>query len=303
MTNDLPQGAGWTALLTAEARARESLRAEPLFIDPWAAPIVAYVREKYASATGLPPLDHHGETSSLWADMRHYVAVRTPFYDDFVRRGVRAGCRQVVLLGAGYDTRAHRLGLPAGTTVYEVDTAQMLAFKAAALAHHDFEGATSALRRPVATDLLGDWTTALVGAGFDASRPSAWTAEGLLQFLGRDECDRLLRRMTDLCAPGSRVAMEWFVPNDVAESVMKNLQRTTGTASAELLRTGPAGSPIHQLPPYGWNDLVVEYPSALFARAGRTTPAVFDTPTPGSVSIEFVTATRAATDEGRFPRS
>ena len=57
-------------------------------------------------------------------------------------------------------------------------------------------------------DLRQDWPAALVGAGFDASAPTAWLAEGLLMYLPADAQDRLFTQITELSAPGSRVAAE-----------------------------------------------------------------------------------------------
>jgi methyltransferase (TIGR00027 family) len=47
-------------------------------------------------------------------------------------------------------------------------------------------------------------------AGFDASEPTAWAAEGLLPYLPADGQDLLFERITDLSAQGSRVAVEAF---------------------------------------------------------------------------------------------
>nr|WP_241831491.1 class I SAM-dependent methyltransferase [Parafrankia soli] len=55
--------------------------------------------------------------------------MRSRFYDDFVHDALRGGVGQVVLLAAGLDTRAFRLGWPGDVTLYELDQPQVLAFK------------------------------------------------------------------------------------------------------------------------------------------------------------------------------
>jgi methyltransferase (TIGR00027 family) len=45
-------------------------------------------------------------------------------------------------------------------------------------------------------------------AGFDATRATAWLAEGLLMYLPADAQDRLFENITTLSAPGSRIAVE-----------------------------------------------------------------------------------------------
>jgi len=54
-----------------------------------------------------------------------------------VLRAVEDGCRQVVLVAAGLDSRAFRLGLPKDATVFELDQAAVLDFKQAVLDEHE----------------------------------------------------------------------------------------------------------------------------------------------------------------------
>jgi methyltransferase (TIGR00027 family) len=61
-------------------------------------------------------------------------------------------------------------------------------------------------RAPV--DLRHDWPTALQQAGFDASAPSAWSADGLLPFLPAVAQDLLFERVQSLSVAGSRIAVE-----------------------------------------------------------------------------------------------
>ena len=53
------------------------------------------------------------------------MMIRTRFIDDCLRRAIEAGATQVVILGAGFDTRAYRLtDLLKDTTIFEVDRPQ-----------------------------------------------------------------------------------------------------------------------------------------------------------------------------------
>jgi len=138
--------------------------------------------------------------------MGSYQAVRTHFFDDFFSAAAAAGIRQIVILASGLDSRAYRLQWPAGTTVYELDQPKVLEYKAATLDQHGAEPV--AVRREVPIDLRFDWPKALREAGFDTSVPTAWLAEGLLMYLPADAQDRLFERVTELSAPGSRIAAE-----------------------------------------------------------------------------------------------
>jgi methyltransferase (TIGR00027 family) len=146
------------------------------------------------------------EVAEIFEHMGNYQAVRTHFFDDYYASAVASGIRQVVILASGLDSRAYRLDWPAGTVVYEIDQPKVLEYKATTLAKHDVQ--PSAERREVAIDLRFDWPTALRDAGFDPSAPTAWLAEGLLMYLPADAQDGLFERITELSAPGSRVAAE-----------------------------------------------------------------------------------------------
>ncbi|WP_103341153.1 SAM-dependent methyltransferase [Amycolatopsis sp. CA-126428] len=199
-TWDLASSVGATATMAAAARAMAT-RADPALIDDrFAEPLVRAVGvdllTRLASGEAAP-----GDlVEPVWIDV---AKVRTKFYDEFFRA---AGLPQAVILASGLDSRAYRLPWPAGTVVYEVDRAEVLEFKTRTLAGLGAE--PTADRRVVAADLREDWPAALRAAGFDPARPTAWSAEGLLGYLPPEAQDRLLDTITELSAPGSRVATE-----------------------------------------------------------------------------------------------
>ena len=82
--------------------------------------------------------------------------------------------------------------------MFEIDQPQVLEFKATTLAQLGAE--PDRRRAGVPIDLRDDWPAALREAGFDAGRPTAWVAEGLLPFLPPDAQDRLLDTISALSA-------------------------------------------------------------------------------------------------------
>lgn len=214
-TWDLASSVGVTATMVAAARAIASRAETPLINDPFAEPLVRAVGVDLLTglATGeVNPDDlndvHDGATASAGAmsRMADNMAVRTKFFDEFFLDATRAGIKQAVILASGLDARAYRLDWPAGAVVYEVDQPQVIDFKSRTLA--DLGAAPTADRRVVAIDLRDDWPTALRAAGFDPGQPTAWSAEGLLGYLPPEAQDRLLDTITELSAPGSRLAVE-----------------------------------------------------------------------------------------------
>jgi methyltransferase (TIGR00027 family) len=233
-TWDLATSVGATATMVAAARAVATRAARPLINDPYAEPLVSAVGVDLLArlATGeLDPAElndvHDGTTGSAGAmsRMADNMAVRTKFFDEFFLDATKAGVQQVVILASGLDARAYRLDWPAGTVVYEVDQPEVIEFKTRTLA--DLGAAPTAERRVVAVDLRDDWPTALCTAGFDPTQPSAFSAEGLLGYLPPEAQDRLLDTITELSAPGSRLATESApTPEPGDDEKMKERMRT-----------------------------------------------------------------------------
>jgi methyltransferase (TIGR00027 family) len=144
--------------------------------------------------------------SDFGAHFVSFQGARTKYFDAYFAAAADAGVRQIVILAAGLDSRAYRLPWPDGTVVYELDQPRVLAFKREVLDEHG--DAPQAERREVAVDLRDDWPAALVAAGFDSSRPSAWIAEGLLIYLPASAQEQLFAGIDALSSPGSRIAVE-----------------------------------------------------------------------------------------------
>jgi methyltransferase (TIGR00027 family) len=214
-TWDLASSVGVTATMVAAARAMATRADNPLINDPFAEPLVQLVGVDLLSRLASGELDpaelndvHDGAAGSAGAmsRMADNMAVRTKFFDEFFLDATNAGIKQAVILASGLDARPYRLAWPAGTVVYEVDQPQVIEFKTRSLAELGAE--PTAERRVVAVDLRDDWPAALRNAGFDPAQPTAWSAEGLLGYLPPEAQDRLLDTITELSAPGSRLATE-----------------------------------------------------------------------------------------------
>ncbi len=278
-TWDLASSVGATATMVAAARAMATAADNPLINDPYAGPLVRAVGVDFFTrlVTGeLRPEDLDGDTESVGMQrMTDNMAVRTKFFDDFFTDATEAGIRQAVILASGLDSRAYRLAWPAGTTVYEIDQPDVIEFKTKALA--DLGAEPTAKRRTVAMDLRYDWPSALVEEGFDPNEPTAWSAEGLLGYLPPEAQDRLLDTITELSAPGSRVAVE-SVPNIDPVDHEKAVERMQAASArwrdhgfdldfAELVYLGDRNEAAAYLGSHGW-ELDRHSVTELFAANG-----------------------------------
>ncbi|MER5693996.1 class I SAM-dependent methyltransferase [Streptomyces mirabilis] len=139
------------------------------------------------------------------------VVPRTVAIDDTVRSHRTP---QLVVLGAGLDSRAWRLSELADTDVWEVDHPASQQDKQERLAE---AGTPPVVARSVrfapvdfATDDLG---SALEATGHDASVPTTWLWEGVVPYLTRDEVRATVRAVADRSAPGSALVLNYQGPS------------------------------------------------------------------------------------------
>jgi methyltransferase (TIGR00027 family) len=183
--------------------------------DPLAASMLRPPMKALAQALRHPPLDRHTR-SPLFAGL----GARTLFFDEKVSRALDAGLDQVVVVGAGYDSRAWRLGRP-GVRFFELD--------------HPATQGDKRRRAPaggpayVACDLSVDkLAPPLLAAGFDRDRPAMFTVEGVTMYLAEAHVRSLLAQLADLGSPTSRLAVNFAAPAHAGATRDRRRQRVLG---------------------------------------------------------------------------
>jgi methyltransferase (TIGR00027 family) len=235
---EITESVGSTALGVAAARAAETESENPLIRDPFARAFLEAAGEGMWSLTSDPRLsaEMKQRAPDVQAHMQvmvDFMAVRTAWFDEFFLDAVSSGVRQVVILAAGLDARSWRLPWPDGTTVYELDQTKVLDFKSSTLQRRGAQPTAQLVS--VAVDLREDWPTALREAGFDASLPTVWSAEGLLRYLPAAAQDLLFERIDSLSASGS-----WLATNAPAKSAVDPELLASQREQAKRLRAAAA---------------------------------------------------------------
>ncbi|WP_308467395.1 class I SAM-dependent methyltransferase [Rathayibacter soli] len=187
MTSGDLSAVGQSAFAVALARASEAARGRPWFIDPVAVRLAAAVPQAAKERVGV------GLTA--------WIAVRTRFLDELVLRSVGRGVRQIVILGAGLDSRAFRLSLPDEVALYEVDHREVFAAKQRIL---NAAGLHSARRREVVADVLdAGWLAAPEVEGWQREEPTLWILEGYLMAFDAETRTRIVTELAAASAIGS----------------------------------------------------------------------------------------------------
>jgi methyltransferase (TIGR00027 family) len=305
---DITQSVGATALGVAAARAVETESENPLINDPFARVFVNAAGEGMWSIYADPKL--LAKAIELEPDVRtriqlmvDFMATRTAFFDEFFLNAADAGVRQVVILASGLDARTWRLPWPDGTVVYELDQPKVLDFKLATLREHGAHPTAQLVTIPI--DLRQDWPKALQEAGFDASRPAAWSAEGLVRYLPAQAQDLLFTRIHELSAAGSWLASnvpgQGFTDPELVRRQREDMQRLRAAAAklvnAEVADEDDLWYPEERTPidgwlrEHGWDVSAANFPE-LMARYGRSVPQDPEVSMPPTL---YVSAQRRAT--------
>jgi len=257
-TRSIPTaGVAMTAIGVALIRVMEGRRPDRLYHDPLAEAFVEAARPGFDD-------DRWARFEALADQFYERRSVAVKLVDDHVLEAAATGCEQFVLLGAGLDTRAFRLGLPSGVGFFEIDLPELFAFKEPVLAAE--QARPTCARQVVSADLSGDWARALRASGFRADLPTQWVDEGVLGYLSREHAYDVAAAVTELSAPGSRfgiarVAVEQAAPQYRA---LRRLVSEDGNQDRPITGLGPDGAAwfaAHgwQTSFRGWDELTAGY--------------------------------------------
>ena len=159
-----------------------------------------------------------------------YLSARTAYLDQFI---LNNQSEQIVLLGAGLDSRAYRLwsNLPQNVRIYEVDAPATQRHKLSAL--NALMNTKSELFKGKSLDQFATFVTCnfatnesftqkLMEKGFDPSNPKTTVIlEGVASYLTKDELTKTLKEIATY-GPGTRFAMN-VIENHVRTSLTSKL--------------------------------------------------------------------------------
>ncbi|HEX4794582.1 MAG TPA: SAM-dependent methyltransferase [Humisphaera sp.] len=227
-----------TARWAAVYRARETERADAVFLDPLARKLAGERGERIASTMAF-------SDQNAWS----WIA-RTYLFDQYVAQQVTHGTDMVVNLGAGLDSRPYRMKLPPTLKWIEVDLPEILEYKreilrdekpACVVERISIDLSNESCRRSLFADLGGRARNALI------------ITEGFITYLSADQVAQLAKDLAaaagfthwvlDLASPG------------LLELLQKNMNQQL-EQSGSRLQFGPAEGPGF-FQPHGWKPVGV----------------------------------------------
>ena len=135
-------------------------------------------------------------SEKLAPGFHEHLISRTKFIDELIEKSASSGIEQYVILGAGYDSRAHRLELPSGLKIFEVDQPEVSDNKLAKLPKElpNAENVTY-----VNIDFsYQSLTEQLIGSGFDQKKSTIFTLEGVSQYITKEAVSSTIKELASL---------------------------------------------------------------------------------------------------------
>ncbi|XP_031261264.1 uncharacterized protein LOC116119457 [Pistacia vera] len=138
------------------------------------------------------------------------LAVRTLWFDSQIEAAVSSftdKTAQVVLLGAGMDTRAYRLGCLKESDIFEVDFPEVLKMKTTLIQEaidskyeqQQLRVTAKSLTRVAADIRENDWLEKLQISGFKPEKNTVWVLEGIIYYLTQTDAMQVLKIIADKC--------------------------------------------------------------------------------------------------------
>lgn len=233
-----------TAVLVCQGRAAADGMAAPgRFADPVAVRLLRDPERTPVDAVRAGAAPQGWSARMVYESVRataEVVVPRTVAIDEAVRAHVTS---QLVILGAGLDTRAWRLPELARTDVWEVDHPASQRDKRARLAEaaqgdrgpgesgpaSELPATARSVRFTPVDFAVDDLGEALGAAGHDPSVPTTWLWEGVVPYLTRDQVGATLAALAVRTVPGSTLVVNYQAPS-VKAAAGRRLTRVLGSS-------------------------------------------------------------------------
>jgi methyltransferase (TIGR00027 family) len=185
----------------------------------------------------------------MWGSM----LCRKRYADDNVADALASGIGQVVILGAGLDTRAYRLVAPAGALAFELDQPTNTDYKLRRL--RMIYGGVPQRVHVIPVDFeADDLATVLSSAGFEIKRPALFVWEAVTQYL-TEQSVRATFTFLAKAPAGSRLIFTYvradFLDGTNLDDAQRLHERMTGKYDVWKFGIDP-GKVDTLLREYGW---------------------------------------------------
>ncbi|WP_342636691.1 class I SAM-dependent methyltransferase [Methanosarcina acetivorans] len=228
-------------------RAGESRKPEDerICYDPYA---IRFISPEILEFAARNPEKYKAEIErleQLFPGLANSAVARVRYFDDVVKASADDGLEQLVILGAGYDTRAYRIEGLKNIKVFEVDhpDTQRVKIEKVREVFGSLPGHVTYVPLDLEFDKLGQQLTE---CGYDRSRKTLFVMEGLVMYLRPETMDEILSFIAHNSGKGSAVIFDYgvFRSSDAGETApeagknIRNFTKKRGEPLKFLIRDG-----------------------------------------------------------------
>jgi methyltransferase (TIGR00027 family) len=202
-----------TAQMSALGRALELCRPidQRIVDDPYAPVFLTRTNQAVLAALRLGgPVVQLAERQRLGL-LANFALCRHRFVDERLQSALVDGVEQVLILGAGYDTRAYRFADElSGRPVHEVDLPPLSRRKAAIVAENPRLFGHARIRRVEIDFRTQSLAERLLESGFSVGARTFVSWEGVSPYLTEAAVRDTLETLREICGAGSVLAMDFW---------------------------------------------------------------------------------------------
>lgn len=210
MRDDKPSATAYliarsTYLLARDPALSQLIPAQSAELSRWFTQAQCWFRRSLDAITNLSPIAHALERLTIPGLRLHY-ALRKRYLEEMARESFRRGARQMVVIGAGFDTLALRLSREfTEAEFFEIDhPATQREKKRVIENHHAASGNLHFVALDIAHRNLEE--SLLAQARYSQRLPTLFIAEGLLMYLSLAEVDLIFQFIREHSGHNSRFA-------------------------------------------------------------------------------------------------
>jgi methyltransferase (TIGR00027 family) len=211
------KGPSKTAETIAMVRAGESRRPEDerICYDPYAIRFISQEVLEFATNNPENYRAFLAQSERLVPGVRNSIIARVRYFDDVVKSSIGDGLEQLVIPGAGYDTRAYRIEGLKKIRVFEVDQPATQKRKVDKIKEifGSLPSHVTYVSVDIGVDNLGE---RLLENGYDRSLKTLFLMEGLFMYLPPGTVDELLSFIVNNSGRSSAIVFD-YIPQSVVD--------------------------------------------------------------------------------------
>ncbi|VVB69588.1 Leucine carboxyl methyltransferase [uncultured archaeon] len=224
-----------TAERVAILRAYESQKpaGERICYDPYAIHFVSPGILEWAARNPDKAMALQEMSDRFFPGLDNSVIARVRYFDDFVTRSIDDGLEQLIILGAGYDSRAYRIEELKKITTFEVDhpATQVVKIEKVKNIFGSLQDHVVFVPVNLESEELGQ---RLLEMGYNPSKKSLFLLEGLSYFLSPHAVDEILLFVVKNSGKGSSLLFDYYPKSVVDGSCELNVVKNIHSLLAQL---------------------------------------------------------------------